>query len=98
MNTKRIYKIIALSVIISLLSCKEDDKKITLNDATPITVSVETVTSNSDNSALTVSGSIEATNNATLSTRLMGYIDRIYVDVGDVVTKGNYYYPLIVTI
>ncbi|OZV69689.1 efflux RND transporter periplasmic adaptor subunit [Winogradskyella aurantia] len=89
MNTKHIYKIIALSVILSLVSCKEDDKKITLNDATPITVSVETVTSNSDNSALTVSGSIEATNNATLSTRLMGYVDRIYVDVGDVVTKGQ---------
>lgn len=82
--------IVAFFAIGSLLaSCGNGDKK-TVTDSTPaVTVSVNTVNQESNGSFLAASGKIEAVNSADLSTRMMGYVDRIYVQVGQKVQKGQ---------
>ena len=44
---------------------------------------------NSDSQFLSVSGKIQASNSADLSTRMMGYVKKVHVNVGDKVRKGQ---------
>jgi RND family efflux transporter MFP subunit len=72
-----------------IISCgsKEDNKA---TDNTPaIKVVVNQVGVNKNTPFLSVSGKIEAVNSADLSTRLMGYVNKVHVNVGDQVKKGT---------
>ncbi len=72
-----------------LTSCGNGGEK-TVTDNTPaVNVSVSSVTQENNLPILTASGKIEAVNSANLSTRMMGYVDKIYVQVGDKVKKGQ---------
>ncbi|AMC10476.1 RND transporter [Lutibacter profundi] len=84
---KNIIRIILATTLILVTSCGKDKTKIIDNRQT---VNVKVSTPSQENgSYITASGKIEAVQNATLSTRMMGYVNNIYVKVGDKVSKGK---------
>ena len=84
---KFIVKITIVTALLLTISCGKGKSKLT--DNRPV-VEVKTGTPISlQTNFISVSGKIEASQNANLSTRLMGYVDKIYVKVGDKVTKGQ---------
>ncbi|WP_426430201.1 efflux RND transporter periplasmic adaptor subunit [Winogradskyella sp. HB-48] len=89
MKTLSIHKLFAVVTLLGVLSCGQDQKEGVKDTSNPVPVVVAKVISNSNNSPLIVSGTIEAVNSANLSTRLMGYVERINVKVGDKVAKGQ---------
>jgi len=85
---KKYLTIIALALLI--ISCGSDEKKNTSTNNTPaIAVIVSDINADTNNPFFTASGKIEAVENVTLSTRTSGYVDNIYVKVGDKVRKGD---------
>ncbi|WP_318343414.1 efflux RND transporter periplasmic adaptor subunit [Flagellimonas baculiformis] len=90
MKNTTIYKnaFIALALGITLASCGSDkEQKQDGGPAVPVTVAeVETGDSNT---ILAGSGQITALNNATLSTRMMGYVESLPVKIGQKVNKGD---------
>ncbi|MFH4967189.1 efflux RND transporter periplasmic adaptor subunit [Gaetbulibacter sp. M240] len=85
---KKIYVTLALSVALLLGSCGNKNNE-TSNDEAAIAVEVNQTTENQTNALLSVSGKIQSSNSADLSTRMMGYINKVYVNVGDQVKKGQ---------
>ena len=70
------------------LSCGKDRKEITENTpAIPVKVSGNSVSTNP--SFVTASGKIEAENSANVSTRMMGYVTKVHVKVGQKVNAGQ---------
>ena len=89
MNT--IQKIISSVVLVSVItgcSSKEENKNETAQTNTPIEVTVGKPSENNDNS-LAVSGQIESSQTVNISTRIMGYITKLNVKVGDYVKAGQ---------
>ena len=90
MKNTTIYKnaLIALTLGITLAGCGSDkEQKQDNGPAVPVTVAeVETGDSNT---ILAGSGQITALNNATLSTRMMGYVESLPVKIGQKVNKGD---------
>lgn len=83
------YFIGLITLALFIASCGDGKKKNIAENAPIIKVSVNSVSEEGGDSFLTTSGKIEAVNSANLSTRMMGYVDRIYVNVGDKVQKGQ---------
>lgn len=77
-----------LPLLVLAMACGEDASK---NQTTiqPIEVTTQSVAAQSNNPWVTASGSIEAANSATLSTRIMGFVENIPVSVGQKVSKGQ---------
>lgn len=86
---KNIYTIIVFSLTLLLASCGSKDKNATTDNSTAIAVKVNQIETNDKSPFLSVSGKIQATNSADLSTRMMGYVDKVNVNVGDKVRKGQ---------
>ncbi|WP_298499678.1 efflux RND transporter periplasmic adaptor subunit [uncultured Algibacter sp.] len=86
---KNIYTILTVTVALLLASCGGDSKKSIEDNVPAITVKVNQVEANGNNPFLSVSGKIQATNSADLSTRMMGYVNNVHVNVGDKVRKGQ---------
>tara|TARA_R110000782_G_scaffold266873_1_gene361712 strand:- start:472 stop:1554 length:1083 start_codon:yes stop_codon:yes gene_type:complete len=82
-----ITAILGATVLIS--SCGSEDKKAVVDNSPAIAVQVKTVSEDNSSPFLTVSGKIEAVKSANISTRMMGYVDKIYVNVGDKVSDGQ---------
>lgn len=74
---------------ITISSCGSDDKKTVADNSPAVAVEVSTVFEGNSSPFLSASGKIEAVNSANISTRMMGYVDKIYVQVGDKVNKGQ---------
>jgi RND family efflux transporter MFP subunit len=71
-----------------LLSCGKEQK--VLSDTTaPIAVKVSGTAAESQSPYVTASGKIEAENSANVSTRMMGYVTRVHVKVGQKVNAGQ---------
>lgn len=86
MNIK-IIAILSISAIV-LTSCG-GDKKEQITKESPIAVTVSGVSENNNSQFITASGKIEAENAANLSTRMMGYVTKIHVKVGQKVGAGQ---------
>jgi len=86
---KKIYTILTLSVALLVASCGSEDKKPIVDNSPAISVKTSQVAANGNSPFLSVSGKIQATNSADLSTRMMGYVNKVYVNVGDKVRKGQ---------
>ncbi|APZ45350.1 efflux transporter periplasmic adaptor subunit [Polaribacter reichenbachii] len=86
---KYIYIITLLSASIFITSCGSEDKKAGTDNSPAIKVVVNKIKANSNNPFLSVSGKIQATNSADLSTRIMGFVTKVHVNVGDKVRKGQ---------
>ncbi|MBT2161549.1 efflux RND transporter periplasmic adaptor subunit [Zobellia barbeyronii] len=78
-----------LTMTLVLASCGETEKKAVVDNSPAVPVQVRTVAENTENSFVTSSGKIEAAKSANISTRMMGYVDKIYVKVGDKVKNGQ---------
>lgn len=83
------YIIAAITLTVFLMSCGADKKESVTTHETPVPVKVSTVQDGGNAPFLTASGKIQAANSANLSTRMMGFVDKIYVNVGDNVAKGQ---------
>ncbi len=87
--TKNTYTIILVSLALFITSCGNEDKKMVADNSPVIGVKVNEVLANGNSPFLSVSGKIQATNSADLSTRMMGYVTKVHVNVGDKVRKGQ---------
>lgn len=85
---RNIYTIAILLLSIVLTSCGSDKKEV-VDTSKPIVVKVSAVHVNNSNPFITASGKIQAVNSAELSTRMMGFVNKIHVKVGDKVKKGQ---------
>ncbi len=84
---KNILIIIAIATLIFTTSCGKEKTKVT-DTRTTVNVKVNTPSSES-NSFISASGKIEAVQSANISTRMMGFVNNIHVNVGDKVSKGQ---------
>jgi len=85
---KKIFiPIVALTMAV-LTSCK-GEKKETLVREPAIAVKLSGITENNSSPFVTASGKIEAENSANLSTRMMGFVTKIHVKVGQRVNAGQ---------
>lgn len=86
---KNILTAVLFLIAISFTSCKKEKHETYVDNSLAITVKVNEVSQNNSNPFIVASGKIEAKNSVTLSTRMMGYITKINVKVGDKVSKGQ---------
>ena len=86
---KNINKILTVAVTLVLMSCGSEDKKPVTDNSSVIKVQVNQVDANGNSPFLSVSGKIQAANSADLTTRMMGYVDKVHANVGDEVRKGQ---------
>jgi RND family efflux transporter MFP subunit len=85
--SKKILSILTISSLI-LTSCG-NDKKENVADLPAIPVKVAGNSENSNSPYITASGKIESENSANLSTRMMGYVTKVNVKVGQNVSAGQ---------
>lgn len=71
-----------------LTSCGSESKK-EIAAETPITVKISGTTENDNSPFVTASGKIESQKSASLSTRMMGYVSKVHVKMGQKVTAGQ---------
>ncbi|MFX0557880.1 efflux RND transporter periplasmic adaptor subunit [Maribacter sp. CXY002] len=86
---KRKYILVLALLAIFISSCGSKEKQEIADNSSAIKVNVNDVREINSKPRLNISGKIEAVNSANISTRIMGYIDRINVQVGDKVQKGQ---------
>ncbi len=86
---KYIYLISLISASLFITSCSNEDKKVATDNSPIIKIIVRKVAINSNQQFLSVSGKIQASNSSDLSTRVMSYVKKVYVNVGDKVKKGQ---------
>lgn len=84
---KKIIAILSISAVL-LTSCG-GDKKEAITKEPAIAVKVSGVSQNDNSPFVTASGKIEAENSANLSTRMMGYVTKLHVKVGQKVGAGQ---------
>jgi RND family efflux transporter MFP subunit len=82
-----IITLIALSLFI--VGCGSKEKKIAVDNSPAIKITVSKIAVNNSSQFLSVSGKIQASNSVDLSTRIMGYVKKVHVNVGDKVRKGQ---------
>ena len=86
---KYIYIISLIVASLFITSCGNEDKKVVTDNSPVINVKVSQVAIDNNSQFLSVSGKIQASNSADLSTRMMGYVKKVHVNVGDKVRKGQ---------
>ena len=83
---KKIF--IPILALVLLASCNSEKKQEIVKEPA-IVVKVSGVSENSNSPFVTASGKIEAKNSANLSTRMMGYVTKLHVQVGEKVNAGQ---------
>ncbi len=86
---KILYTFFLISVFISLTACTNTTEEKNETQTPEVSVITSSVIEENNTSFLAASGKIEATNSTTLSTRMMGFVDKVHVKVGDKVNKGE---------
>ena len=84
-----ISTVVLIAVTFFITSCGSDDKTVAQDTTSPIAVKVAVVALDNNTPFLSVSGKVQATKSANLSTRMMGFVNKVYVGVGDKVKKGQ---------
>ena len=84
---KKTIAILSLSTFL-FLSCGKE-KNETTNNEPAIAVTINGISNDSNSEFVTASGKIEAENSANVSTRMMGYITKVHVKVGQKVGAGQ---------
>ena len=84
---KKIITILTISSLL-LVSCGKEKKEALVNEPA-IAVKVSGVSENNKGAFITASGKIEAEKSANLSTRMMGYVTKVHVIVGQKVAAGQ---------
>lgn len=89
MKNKNYIATALLTMTILLSSCGGKDTKAVADNSPAVAVQVKNVSEDASSPFLTASGKVEAAKSANISTRMMGYVDKIYVKVGDKVRNGQ---------
>ena len=85
-----IYSIALLSATLFVTSCGNNETAETkISKSHSIKVNVSNPQTNGSGNYITASGKIAAANSASISTRMMGFVNNIKVNVGDNVQKGQ---------
>ena len=84
---KKTIAILTLSTF-AFLSCGKEKQEV-INNESAISVQLSSVGSTDNGQFVTASGKIEAENSANLSTRMMGYVTKVHVQVGQKVSAGQ---------
>lgn len=85
---KWIFRSLTVAVVVSIMSCSNSKESKTTSAEKPISVNISTP-GNGIAKSVSLSGRIEAVQSANISTRIMGYITKVYVKTGDRVQKGQ---------
>jgi len=85
---RNIYLVIAFTVSTTILSCGDKTEIVRQDTGPTVAVKVNSVATGS-NSFLSASGKIEAVQSANLSTRMMGFVTKVHIKVGEEVRKGQ---------
>lgn len=85
---KKIITLVSLSLFAMLTSCN-GEKKEAVAESPAIAVKVSGVSEKDSSPFVSASGKIEAENSADLSTRMMGYVTKVYVQIGQKVHAGQ---------
>ena len=89
LQINKAVQLIAIAGLLTLSACSSGDKKEAKADTgNAIAVKVSTP-SGDEQQGLNISGQIEASQSANISTRVMGYITMLKVKVGDRVSRGQ---------
>ncbi len=86
---KKILKLASIFPLIALAVACGGDSTPKTTAAQPVAVTIQSVATQDSSPWVSASGTIEAVNSATLSTRMMGYVESIPVKVGQKVSKGQ---------
>ena len=86
---KNLYLIATSMVILMTISCGDTETKAEVDNTPAVPVSVQTVSANTNNPVVIASGKVQAVNSAQLSTRMMGFVANVPVNVGDKVSQGQ---------
>ena len=86
---KYIYLFTLATATLFVTSCGNEDNMVKDDNSPAINVEVSQVSANNNSPFLSVSGKIQATNSVDLSTRMMGHVNKVHVNVGDNVRKGQ---------
>ena len=86
--TTKISNLLLAMVVLAFASCSSKEKKETVIADAVVNVTVATPQTNDENN-INVSGQVEASITANISTKIMGYITKMNVKVGDNVSKGQ---------
>lgn len=84
---KKTIAILTLSAVL-FISCGKNKKEV-INNEPAIAVKASGIIGDTNNSTITASGKIEAENSANVSTRMMGYVTKVHVKVGQKVSAGQ---------
>ncbi len=84
-----IYKTLLIAVLFAVLTSCGEDKKNDIATETPIAVKVSGTTQNDNSPFVTASGKIESQKSANVSTRMMGYVTKVNVKMGQKVSQGQ---------
>lgn len=86
---KPLYISLLFLATLGLASCGNSSEEKIVDHSPEIAVILSSLATENHSPFLTASGKIEAANSATLSTRMMGFVDKVHVNVGDEVSKGQ---------
>lgn len=78
-----------LIIATAILTSCGGDKKEKITELTPVPVKINGKLDTNNSPFITASGKIEAENSANLSTRMMGYVSKVHVKVGQNVQAGQ---------
>src|SRR5699024_8246276 len=84
-----LYTTLLSALFLGFYSCGDTAQEQKEDTRPAVSVQVNTVASADNPAFLTASGVVEAVNSTTLSTRMMGFVDKVHVNVGQEVTKGQ---------
>ena len=86
---KLLYTSLFLAIVLIVSSCGNSSKGKNIDNSAAVAVTVSSASVDNNTPFLTASGKIEAVNSATLSTRMMGFVNKVHVNVGQKVSKGQ---------
>ncbi|HLV91509.1 MAG TPA: efflux RND transporter periplasmic adaptor subunit [Aequorivita sp.] len=86
---KLLYTTLLFSVLLSFSSCGDSSNEKSVEKLPAVNVTVSSVGAENNSPFLNASGKIEAVNSASLSTRMMGFVNKVHVNVGQKVNKGQ---------
>ena len=86
---KFLYTSLLFLAVLSVTSCGSSSSKKSVDQTPAVAVTVSSADATSNSPFLTASGKIEAVNSASLSTRMMGFVNKVHVNVGQKVSKGQ---------
>lgn len=86
---KKSYILFTALLALLTISCGDKETQPAVDNTPAIPVTVQAITDNNSSPFLAVSGKVQAANSAQLSTRMMGFVNDVPVNVGDQVIKGQ---------